>query len=534
MKKGNSPLFCDVLPIHPPLKPDESLSSYCTRLGQENLIKSVAGISYLLFPETDKRQILDLSDLPPMKFSTIATASTQSPERILESTFYYLGKNFGRTPSPQALSRFLHGSISPTLRYCPYCVNEKHYYSIFWRFTHIVGCEKHNCKLLELCPHCGKKIPLFCSPFRIGKCPLCNYVLADVPAINLTTQEIISTQSLIEDLKIYLSPNKYPHNFSVGNIIRIFRLYSQIPLAEIASKLNVRQEKICYFETYRKNAMALKFNDALSYVKILDLPFHKMVSLPFITNTKGNMISLPVISPEGKIRNFTEAIYNNNVDSTQSLNHVIKPPKPYKKISQEDLRLLIINTKKRLIENGEELTNKNIAKKAKISKNILYYYPEIRELLPNQSLYKNPCQKNTATILLNKISEVYDDLMQSRNILTYTHIQKTINFPIDTLLYYHSVRSRLDEIIEEQRIKLETSYIILLENKFIVGISPRSKILKELNIGVKRLKHYPKLENHIKNFEKKSKPRKTNIMKHTGSFENIEGKQIEICREIMI
>src|SRR5438128_78696 len=108
----------DVLPVHPPAEPLESLTSYLIRLAQENSITSVDGITALCFPYQDRRIARDFADYPPTSFE-IVEASGVKEVALLGMTFFHLGVKFGRSPKPQPLSRFLTGSIAPYLRYCP-------------------------------------------------------------------------------------------------------------------------------------------------------------------------------------------------------------------------------------------------------------------------------------------------------------------------------------------------------------------------------------------------------------------------------
>lgn len=290
----------DVLPIHSPLEPFESLTGYCTRIGQKNLIKSVSGIAFLLFPDSLPRLIQNLYDLPPISVSTMAKATNQTEERILESTFYYLAQNFERSTHPQPLGRFLNGTVAQFLRFCPICVKEKHYYSLLWRFNHIAGCKEHGCRLQECCPNCGCKIPIFHPPFMISSCPICGSNISDGQVDFLTEEDANLNKSLIEDIKLFLSPFSHPSKLPIPKILRLVRLYSNIQSSSIAKFLDVPEESICKFENLKEGG--LKFSNCLSYLKALGFPFHKMIKLPFIKQNEENSIFIPVSGSKKKER----------------------------------------------------------------------------------------------------------------------------------------------------------------------------------------------------------------------------------------
>lgn len=281
----------DVLPIHPSLEPYESLTSYCTRIGQANLIKSVNGIAFTLFPESFARLIQNLSDLPPISVSTMAKATNQTEERIFESTFYYLGKNFERSTHPQPLGRFLSGAVAQSLRFCPICVSEKHYYSLLWRFNHITGCEEHGCKLLDCCPNCGNKLPLLHSPLIISRCPTCGKNSANGCVELLSEEDLISNKSQIEDIKLFLSPFTHPSKFAIPTLLKLARLYTNLRISDMTKIIGESEDSICNFEHMK---VRMKFSSCVAYIKALGLSFKEILELPFINQIKNNSIIIPI------------------------------------------------------------------------------------------------------------------------------------------------------------------------------------------------------------------------------------------------
>jgi len=522
MTENNDSLVCDVLPLHPRLEPYESLTSFCTRIGQENKVKSVAGIAELLFPKTAKRNILDLSDLPPLSVSTISIATDQSRERIYESTFYNIAKNFGRATQPQSLSRFLNGAVYSSLRYCPYCVQETHYYSIIWRFTHIIGCVKHACRLIERCPQCDNLLPLLSSPFEIGVCPLCKCNLVEGKSKELSNIERMSTHLNIEDMKVFLSPNNYPNKMCVGNILKIFRIYSQIPVKTMSKLININENNISFFENNRRNKANLSFVEALEYIKILEIPFHKIIEMPFISDNSSETIFIPSKTSLSEIGKddvnpqlLTNPFISKAIDSRQ------KSPT---KLDYEDILARCLKAEKQLIDSGQKLTVTNVAKQMSVSKNTIYDYPEIRNLIPLKFNNKNANHKYSEETIIQKIEAISEKIIHSNNLITFTLISQQICIQLSTMLYYRKVRNYIDKLKIQQRTIWEDSYLLLAEDLLSTGHHSSTYILENLGLWQKQLKYYPRLQLLIPKVDNKLKNKKSKKY----FFQNMDGQQIEI------
>lgn len=198
--------FFDVLPSHPPPEPFESLTSYLMRLAKSNGISSMDGLSAVCFPHQDRRIAHEIADYPPTSFESLMKVATCSRESLLSTTFFHVATKFGRSTHPQPLSRFLSGAVSDFLRYCPVCLAEQQtpHYLLSWRFHMLSYCTKHRCRLLEICGQCGRSIPLFVSPFKIGYCPLCG---SDMKKghVDLGSEEKMLTAAVsIQDIEFLL------------------------------------------------------------------------------------------------------------------------------------------------------------------------------------------------------------------------------------------------------------------------------------------------------------------------------------------
>lgn len=130
-------------------------------------------------------------------------AVARSREVILGTTFYYVGRRFGR--SPTGVAKFLWDSISSVLRYCPSCIAQRSYYKLTWRFLMLTGCSIHNCKLLDTCMHCGEPVPYFTKPLHIGVCPNCRRRLGKCHAGRLDDEEKQQVRETTRELEFLLS-----------------------------------------------------------------------------------------------------------------------------------------------------------------------------------------------------------------------------------------------------------------------------------------------------------------------------------------
>jgi hypothetical protein len=74
------------------------------------------------------RQLIDLADYPLTSFEEMPEATGCSKSQLLKTTFYHLGRKFGRSIAALRSDHFLLGSLVPCLRYCPACLSESSYY----------------------------------------------------------------------------------------------------------------------------------------------------------------------------------------------------------------------------------------------------------------------------------------------------------------------------------------------------------------------------------------------------------------------
>ena len=238
--------YFDSLPLHPPPRGLESFSSFVLRLAEANGIQSVRVLSALL--GISAATLIRLSDYPLLSFGTTSRRTSAVQEDLLATTFYHLGKKFGRSTRPSPLARFLRGSLGSRLRYCPACLFENGYYSLTWRFLMLDGCATHGRRLLEDCGHCGVSLPLFGLPQQVGVCPTCGEDLSSCSAEQLAEREVEEASLRTSDLEYLLSPHPREEGNGVakmvGRRLATLRRGKQLFAQHVATNLGVPESQI--------------------------------------------------------------------------------------------------------------------------------------------------------------------------------------------------------------------------------------------------------------------------------------------------
>ncbi len=265
--------YFDALPDHPPMRWLESYTGYLTRLAEDNDIMSVDALTAQCFPRQDRRIARGVTDFPPLSFGNLPLLAVCSPADLLGTTFHHLGTKFGRSTRPQPLSRFLAGSISVSLRYCPLCVRDDGYYSLMWRFLSLPGCVRHGCRFLDACGHCGRPLPLLTAPLRIGICPMCGHDMRALTAERLGVAEERATISRFYDLAFLLSPRADERDNDdsaryVGRRFGLCRRAARLRASDVAARLGITVNQI---EGIERGSVITKGASFATYVAFADL-----------------------------------------------------------------------------------------------------------------------------------------------------------------------------------------------------------------------------------------------------------------------
>src|SRR4051794_34215281 len=102
--------FFDTLPVHSQPKSLESLTGYLLRLADVNGLRTLKAMYDTFFPY----RIITRppADYPLLTLDTLPAVTQCSESKLLTTTFYHLGKKFGRAANPHSMSRFLSGSLA--------------------------------------------------------------------------------------------------------------------------------------------------------------------------------------------------------------------------------------------------------------------------------------------------------------------------------------------------------------------------------------------------------------------------------------
>ncbi len=281
----NRPDYFDVLPFHPRPKPLESLTSYITRLAQGNGFKGVGNLISIAFP---RQQSISRghfrSDYTPTSWGLLSQVTICSETELLATTFYHLTQKFGRASRPQAMGRFLQSCLSPTLRYCPYCLAEDAFYALPWRLLTLSGCAKHGCYLLEQCGHCGQPVPLFSQPLTMSVCPACR---GDLSACQTPSLSNNKWQQIIEhdqDLRFLMAacptcPVDPQDAFrSTGRRLAYWRLQQGLVVSEAAQQFELPDAAIYRMEG--QSGGGAIFERYVRYAASLGVTFRQLFNTP--------------------------------------------------------------------------------------------------------------------------------------------------------------------------------------------------------------------------------------------------------------
>ena len=97
-----------VLPLHPHPQPLESFTSYLIRLAEANGLQSIRELIALVgSPQRRQQSLYNSPDYPaPSFYAGLAQITGCPEERLLQTTFHFLIRRFGRSMYPHALHHF--------------------------------------------------------------------------------------------------------------------------------------------------------------------------------------------------------------------------------------------------------------------------------------------------------------------------------------------------------------------------------------------------------------------------------------------
>jgi len=299
----------DVLPVHERPRDLETFTGWLRRNAALNFLPSVNALVALCFPSQNRCVARQQADYPPLSIEEVARVMYCDVADVRATTFYHLGRKFARSPHPQALSRFLRGTIASYLRYCPACVGETGYYRLTWRFTTLNGCQEHFCELLDHCGHCKAQIPVFCAPFILDRCLNCGARVSDSRAPGLSDQayELVSRQT--QELSYLLMPQPWEENAAdivvlLGTQFARLRLVKRQTVAQVSQQLGTTVSVIEGIERGNVQERGASFHDYLAYARYLNASIVQLVRSVIVpdSNTYGWLPGLVPLPTQLSIR----------------------------------------------------------------------------------------------------------------------------------------------------------------------------------------------------------------------------------------
>ncbi len=533
--------YFETLPLHPPPEYLESCTSYAMRLAEANNLQTMASLSSCFFGEHNRVRMLD-DNLPISLFHSFEIVANGSEIALSSTTFFHLRKKFGRSESPQSIVRFLSGTIASSLRYCPACISDRRYYSLLWRFLLIPGCVHHKCYLLDSCSRCGRSIPIFAAPFRIGICPFCKEDLRNCSSVSLTENDFYLSRGYSQDLTFLLSPQPWEADMNVERIGAYFatlRQNNHLTMKEVAYQTGLSINNVEGIEYGLAKGGGQLFKNYVAYAQFLRISLQEVFETTMLRNSPCRQ--------KKERRSFSESeeqVIKNVYEAVQQLKCLGKPVtqraiseiigisthrlNTFTKIKSILRQLAVdaqIDRKKRrdshineifervqkaikdLESFGVPITQTAISERVGLSPKGLKYYPEIKELIEQYVAEHSYVVKRSALRELELVAKIEAAIAEMRacNLrLTQTAISRAVglslvglkkSYPlVKTLLEQFAVKKQErekpfceDELYE--RVKEAIRHL-----KELAKNATLSAISKEVGISLSDLRCYPRVK----------------------------------------
>jgi transcriptional regulator with XRE-family HTH domain len=460
--------YFDVLPLHPKPRQLESFSSYLTRLAEANGIRFVKPLLGMFWNIQKFRQ----ADCPPSALGNLPSSVACSEEILLSTTFFYLGKKFGQPGNPQILGLFLAGSVGSYLRYCPFCIKERSYYSLTWRFLCLPGCAEHHCTLLERCGHCGQTIPLFTAPLHMGICPSCQGDLRKLSSIPLTEQEWQRTITRSKDLAFLLTHQVWELEsdrilIALGKHLMTKRLEKGLTQGEVADQLRMPIGHIGLMEK------GLKQPSDDRIISQRYVTFHRFLAYSEY---------LGVSCVEG----FAQALERKE-QTIQPRNHGRHALRKQAAVAHAQRMLeQVQQAVQDLSKLGLPITTKAIAQKVGICRRHLYSFPEVSMFLEQIGCKQRHRQKKGSLgeeEVLELVRQALKQLEEQGQLATLSLVSTMTRIRMKTLLSYPQVQQLLEEV-EAQHALLLCIRLKQCEDELIEKVQDAICLLKAKGLPV--------------------------------------------------
>ena len=424
--ENNAVYHFDVLPAHPQPERLESFTGYLTRLAEANGIRSVYGLSMVCFPDQHPAVTRKLADYTPPSFGALPTVAARSVPALQATTFFHLGKKFGRSPGAGALSRFLDDSLAQHLRYCPLCLAEHSYRSLTWRFLALPGCAQHGCRLLDRCEHCGQSMPLFVAPLRLGACPLCGGDLRTCHTESLDETERSVASSCFRELEFLLAPHpcETAENAAgdIGQRLAHWRRALHLDRRDVAHRMGEPSTAlIIAIEQRWAHRMHLTLQDYIRYVDCLGVRLQAAFDFPLPPKKTERL------DPTHCEQSGQRPTYVRESEWVDKVNKAIQ----------------------HLEELGKPMSQRAISREAGLSRLALIRYPRVRAILDQFARRRSPESAQRTRLreddLIRQAHEAIKNLEEQGRPVTQRAISSVVGLPLPELTYYPRVKAVLGQ-----------------------------------------------------------------------------------------
>ncbi len=200
--------------------PEESLTGYLMRMGEENGYK-ISGLLKLLNISFHDRHQLDILPQKVVDLEKLCYLLGLSKIKIEDMTFLTLLKKFYSQISEKdadigASVRSIF--IKDRRRFCVSCLNEKSPFKLIWQISDIKICNIHYTKLQSMCENCSSNIP-YLNNF-VGKyvCYRCGFKFNQQDEEKIDDINLILEQEKIYNDYNFLLNNKFENTNTINGL----------------------------------------------------------------------------------------------------------------------------------------------------------------------------------------------------------------------------------------------------------------------------------------------------------------------------
>ena len=414
--------YFDTLTLHPPPQPLESFTSYLIRIAEANGRRRYSQLNPFF---GEYYSISSFADYPPRSFGMLPVITICSESELLRTTFYHVGKKFGRVYDSPWLAGFLSGVVASSLRYCPHCLQEALYYSLAWRFLPLMGCPKHACRLLENCGHCGCPVSIFPAPFRMGICPTCGGDLRACISSRLTEVELLGVTAASREIEFLLCPQPWETTEpalleKLGQEFMLLRDNKQLKRKDVCGEIGLSKGTLEAIELGGGGSSAATLRWYFKYASYLGVPLSHI---------------------------FLNALERKEADL-----RIRMMPGKYFLTSEEWVMGRVQEAARQLEISGQPLTIQTICAETGISQKGLYKYERVKTFLGEILSHKKPPPRvqdpRYEEQLLEKAQQAVQELSQAGNPITHEAVSSLIGIPSWAIVLYPRVKMFLGQFVD--------------------------------------------------------------------------------------